>query len=74
MKAIADLPDTTVPRAVPVNVATWLESLGLSEYREKFARVGFEGKDGVASLVSVDSKVLRQEIGVFKPGCYVEHG
>ena len=49
-------------------MAAWLKSLGLSEYRESFARAGYEGKDGVASLVSVDSKVLRQEIGVSKPG------
>jgi chitin synthase len=72
MKAIDKLPDMcmTIQPGVPENVAVWLESLGLSEYRDSFAKAGYEGKDGVSSLVSVDSAVLRQEIGVSKPGEY----
>lgn len=70
MKAIDKLPDMcmTIQPGVPENVAVWLESLGLSEYRDSFAKAGYEGKDGVSCLVSVDSEVLRQEIGVSKPG------
>lgn len=50
------------------NVVEWLDSLGLAQYLGRFVTAGYEGKSDVASLVSVDSNVLRHEIRVTKPG------
>ncbi|XP_062523697.1 ephrin type-A receptor 2-like isoform X2 [Corticium candelabrum] len=68
IRAIDELPDTSVPLGVPNNVSDWLKSLGLSQYQQQFVEAGYEGRSDIVNLVSLNQDILKNEIGVTKPG------
>ena len=50
------------------NVQIWLETIGLSQYKEDFEKAGYWGEIDVENLKRITEKQLRQEVHITKFG------
>ena len=50
------------------NVRIWLDSIGLSQYQQKFDEDKFKGKDFIKELKQATETNLREDLGITKSG------